>query len=177
MAGAWQDMPGSDRYIAAHYKYMACTFFSSFWNVFSLHLSPAYHVVRMCCVCWHIQTSENYPQVWKLDGGIIRLYPSYTSIYHAIPSSWYDGISRYMSGYQGVRIPDAGTLSVEFTDEQSMYSVQTAFKLFWKRWSFYVQTHFWTCSVLVHTLYEHCTKDVHSTNLLQSTYIVCTKHG
>ncbi len=32
------------------------------------------------------------------------MYPSYTSIYHAIPS--YDGISRYMSGYQGVRIPD-----------------------------------------------------------------------
>jgi hypothetical protein len=33
------------------------------------------------------------------------MYPSYTSIYHAMPS--YDGISRYMSGYQGVRIPDA----------------------------------------------------------------------
>ncbi len=40
----------------------------------------------------------------KLDGGIMHMYPSYTSIYHAIPS--YDGISRYMSGYQGVRIPD-----------------------------------------------------------------------
>jgi hypothetical protein len=33
------------------------------------------------------------------------MYPSYTSIYHAIPS--YDGICEYMSGYQGVRIPDA----------------------------------------------------------------------
>ncbi len=32
------------------------------------------------------------------------MYPSYTSIYHAIPS--YDGICEYMSGYQGVRIPD-----------------------------------------------------------------------
>ncbi len=38
------------------------------------------------------------------------MYPSYTSIYHAIPS--YDGISRYMSGYQGVRIPDAVTQTV-----------------------------------------------------------------
>jgi hypothetical protein len=34
----------------------------------------------------------------------MRTYPSYTSIYHAIPS--YDGICEYMSGYQGVRIPD-----------------------------------------------------------------------
>jgi hypothetical protein len=34
------------------------------------------------------------------------MYPSYTTIYHHIPS--YDGIRRYimMSGYQGVRIPD-----------------------------------------------------------------------
>ena len=32
------------------------------------------------------------------------MYPSYTSIYHSIPS--YDGICEYMSGYQGVRIPD-----------------------------------------------------------------------
>jgi hypothetical protein len=37
------------------------------------------------------------------------MYPSYTSIYHAIPS--YDGISRYMSGYQGVRIPDVSLIS------------------------------------------------------------------
>ncbi len=36
----------------------------------------------------------------------MRMYPSYTSIYHAIPS--YDGICEYMSGYQGVRIPDEG---------------------------------------------------------------------
>jgi hypothetical protein len=34
--------------------------------------------------------------------GIMRMYPSYTSIYHAIPS--YDGICEYMLGYQGVRI-------------------------------------------------------------------------
>ena len=33
------------------------------------------------------------------------MYPSYTFIYHSIPS--YDGICEYMSGYQGVRIPDA----------------------------------------------------------------------
>ena len=32
------------------------------------------------------------------------MYPSYTFIYHSIPS--YDGICEYMSGYQGVRIPD-----------------------------------------------------------------------
>ncbi len=32
------------------------------------------------------------------------MYPSYTFIYHSIPS--YDGIGEYMSGYQGVRIPD-----------------------------------------------------------------------
>ena len=75
-----------------------------FWNVFSEPLNPAYHVDCMCCVCRHIQTSEKYPQVWKLDGGIIRMYPSYTLIYHSIPS--YDGIWRYMSGYQVGRIPD-----------------------------------------------------------------------
>jgi hypothetical protein len=57
----------------------------------------------MCCVCWHIPTSENYPQIWKIDGGIIRMYPSYTSIYQHIPA--YDIIWRDMSGYQGVRIP------------------------------------------------------------------------
>jgi hypothetical protein len=34
----------------------------------------------------------------------MRIYPSYTSIYQHIPS--YAGILRYMSGYQGVRIPD-----------------------------------------------------------------------
>jgi hypothetical protein len=34
------------------------------------------------------------------------MYPSYAFIYHSIPS--YDGIGdEYMSGYQGVRIPDA----------------------------------------------------------------------
>jgi hypothetical protein len=32
------------------------------------------------------------------------MYPSYTFIYHSILS--YDGICEYMSGYQGVRIPD-----------------------------------------------------------------------
>ncbi len=58
----------------------------------------------MCCVCWHIQTSENCLQVWKLDGGIMCMYPSYTSIYQHVQS--YDCIWRYMSGYQGVRIPD-----------------------------------------------------------------------
>jgi hypothetical protein len=36
----------------------------------------------------------------------MRVYPSYTFIYQHIPS--YDGISRYMSGFQGVRIPDDG---------------------------------------------------------------------
>jgi hypothetical protein len=35
----------------------------------------------------------------------MQMYPSYTSIYHAIQS--YDGICEYMSGYQGVRIPDS----------------------------------------------------------------------
>jgi hypothetical protein len=42
------------------------------------------------------------------------MYPSYTFIYHSIPS--YDGIYEYMSGYQvgripGARIPDASILS------------------------------------------------------------------
>jgi hypothetical protein len=32
------------------------------------------------------------------------MYPSNNFIYHSIPS--YDGICEYMSGYQGVRIPD-----------------------------------------------------------------------
>ncbi len=38
----------------------------------------------------------------------MRMYPSYTSIYQHIPSC--DGISRYMSGYQGVRNPNAHIL-------------------------------------------------------------------
>jgi hypothetical protein len=41
------------------------------------------------------------------------MYPSYTFIYHSIPS--YDGICEYMSGYQGVRIPDVTKLEITGT--------------------------------------------------------------
>ncbi len=47
----------------------------------------------MWSVCWHIQTLENYPQVWKTNGGIMRIYryilPNtsiyrHTKVYHSI---------------------------------------------------------------------------------------------
>jgi hypothetical protein len=49
------------------------------------------------------------------------MYQSYTSIYHAIPS--YDGISRYMSGYQGVRIPDDCHIHWMIVDYTNHYRV------------------------------------------------------
>ncbi len=42
------------------------------------------------------------------------MYPSYTFIYHSIPS--YDGICEYMSGYQGVRIPDGHMSGISMSE-------------------------------------------------------------
>ncbi len=80
----------------------------------------------MCCVCWHIQTSENYLQVWKIDGGVMRMYPSYTSTYQDIPS--YDGIWRYMSGYQGVRIPDGSKVPSQTWCTLNADSMHTSYR-------------------------------------------------
>ncbi len=108
MTGARQDMPGYDRYIASHDKYMACTYFfflKCVFITFESSISCSSHVLCMLAYSNIRKLSKTWWWYYSYVPVIYLHIPLYTVIWQYK----YDGICEYMSGYQGVRIPDEGS--------------------------------------------------------------------
>ncbi len=96
MAGAWQDMPGYDRYIAAHDKSMACTYYyflKCVFITFESSISCSLHVLCMLA----------YSNIRKVSPSMKTWWWHYSYvpvIYLHIPL--YTVIWRYMRVYVGI---------------------------------------------------------------------------